>query len=525
MVHGETSFGEVFDAAVGQVFDEELSISSALNNEGYDRRNALLKESVAKGFDARKYQDSTGVIDFDRMAEETDFGIKTDLELYEERNALLASRRAYSQDVIERGSGMAQFLGAMTGYMLDPVNVVTLPIGASASALRGLSTMARVKRVMATEAVIGGAAETLIQPFVYAHKNEIGSPYEISDSVAAIASAAIGGAAIGGAASGIAGFIRSAAKIDAPNKPEVLGAREILNRVANDIEANPERFVQSEKLGKSARKFFQMDNEELSQQIILMKRAELDEDGVIALEAAEAVFESRKGRWATTVEAERQNAIRDEIESLRIEEETRLPRGERKAIGKRIQELNTARNAVTEAEPVIVKKKGVPARKAKIEAQRAVELEAEAKRAEYQAEIDELQARLDSSKPGEAARADLSRVQQGVFPQRLQEALNKIEHRRMIEIDANYLRKLEETRLAQMEPQRAPADFIAPEVEGIAPRTDDLDAMIDADIERFARIEAGDDAVNDVILAAKQQLDELDELAAGLESVRVCNLG
>lgn len=307
MVHGATSFGEVFDAAVGQVFDEELSISSALNNEGWEKRRQQVRDLVAEGFDVTPYQDQTGLIDYDRIANETGHGVLTDRELYEQRTTLLAQRRAYSTDVIERGSGMAQFLGSMTGYMLDPVNVATLPLGASASALRGLSTLGRAATVARTEAAIAAATELAIQPLVYAHKNEIGSPYEVQDALAAIATAAIGAGALGGAASGIAGYVRRAANINVPDSPGVRGSREILEKTARTIESNPERMVQVDELRGHAKRFMAMDKEKLSAEIAAMRAADVDGDAV-ALEAAEAVMASRKGRWGANIEAERMAA-------------------------------------------------------------------------------------------------------------------------------------------------------------------------------------------------------------------------
>ena len=102
LLHDEASFGETWTASLGMVFDEELSISSGLNNEGYQEREGTVKEMVSEGFDLTPYTDDTGLIDYDRLAGDTDLGLKTDLQLYEERNEVLARRRAYSQDVQER---------------------------------------------------------------------------------------------------------------------------------------------------------------------------------------------------------------------------------------------------------------------------------------------------------------------------------------------------------------------------------------------------------------------------------------
>ena len=47
-------FEEVFDAAVGQVFDEEMSISAYLNMEEFDDRKRKVKQLADDGLDIGK---------------------------------------------------------------------------------------------------------------------------------------------------------------------------------------------------------------------------------------------------------------------------------------------------------------------------------------------------------------------------------------------------------------------------------------------------------------------------------------
>lgn len=352
------SWDETFDAAVGGVFDEGLSVSTLLNREGYSQRQAIARQMRADGFDFKPYTDEWGVIDYNRLAEDTDAGIKTDRELFEERNDLLARRRAYSEDVIARGSGVAQFTGSMTGYMLDPINVATLPIGASASALRGLSTVAAVRRVAMTEAAIAGLSEAAIQPLVFAHKNEIGSPYELDDALRAIGTAAMGGAAFGGAVAGVAGFVRRMAKLDMPDAPEVRGARESLSRFAADLEANPRRAEITAKVSADADRLNVLAPEKLDAEVQRLRTvARGGEDitqaqriaAIEELEIAEAVLDSRKGRWSKKIaeetadelpvdrtmrlqealsDIENRRLVDEDIQYARTLEETRRAQGE-----------------------------------------------------------------------------------------------------------------------------------------------------------------------------------------------------
>ena len=96
------TFKETLAASFAYVQDEELSISSQFYNEGYFERKRQLEKLSDEGFDTSKYTDLSGIINYDRISRDTDGLIKTDLQLYQERNAILKSRREQNQDVIER---------------------------------------------------------------------------------------------------------------------------------------------------------------------------------------------------------------------------------------------------------------------------------------------------------------------------------------------------------------------------------------------------------------------------------------
>lgn len=202
----EPDFLETLTSAFDFVVDEELSISSLLNNQGYDDRNEEIKEMVDGGFNIKPYTNVVGEIDYARLS--TDTGtIKSDFQLWGERRDILAKRRAENQNVMERGSGLAQFLGSMGAYMLDPVNIATFPI-AIGTAYKGMSVLSRALMTGRDAAGVAIATELAIQPLVYQHKNAIGSPYEFNDALMAISTAAIGSGVLGGAAGGIAGYIK-----------------------------------------------------------------------------------------------------------------------------------------------------------------------------------------------------------------------------------------------------------------------------------------------------------------------------
>ena len=52
----EASFGETFNAGVGQTFDEELSVSSMLNMQGFTQRKEQVNEMGSSGaFNINEY--------------------------------------------------------------------------------------------------------------------------------------------------------------------------------------------------------------------------------------------------------------------------------------------------------------------------------------------------------------------------------------------------------------------------------------------------------------------------------------
>ena len=241
-------FSEVFAASVGQVIDEDLSISSYLNNEMFSARNQKIKKLRNDGFDVDSYIDQQGKIDTERLSIDTNQEIESDQVLHEQRNNILKQRRDYSNDVIERGSGYAQFFGMATGFMLDPINIATLPIASAGVAAKGLGVIGSALSWGKREAAIAVVAELAIQPLVYQHKHDIDSPYSTGDAIGNIAIAAIGAATLGGVVGGLSGYFR---KVVAKSEPIIApkpGSTEEMalntfDRLADDIEAIKEQTI------------------------------------------------------------------------------------------------------------------------------------------------------------------------------------------------------------------------------------------------------------------------------------------
>tara|TARA_R110002167_G_scaffold81298_2_gene222727 strand:- start:2006 stop:3793 length:1788 start_codon:yes stop_codon:yes gene_type:complete len=209
------TFGETVGAAFSFTRDEGLSTSSFMNNEGYAIRREQMNKLKEEGFDVSKYIDDTGAVNYDNLSSATGL-VKSDLQIFTERNELLEKRRNESEDVMARGSGFAQFLGMTSGYMTDPVNVASLPFGGVGTAVKGMSVLSRALIGARNASAVAIASEAAIQPLVYKHKHDIGSPYEVSDAIQAIAFTAIGAGVLGGAAGGISGYLAKTAESTAP---------------------------------------------------------------------------------------------------------------------------------------------------------------------------------------------------------------------------------------------------------------------------------------------------------------------
>lgn len=238
----DPTFGETYAAGVGQVFDENTSISMMLNREGWERRKELMQQKIDEGaIDESRYQVWSGKFDYERAARElNDPNIKTDEQLHKERNEMLAQRRKYSNDVMERGSGMAQFLGSASAYMLDPISIATMPIALPTTGAKSLSILGRSLLTARNAAAIEAATELAIQPLVYAHKHDIDSPYTYKDALVSIGSAAIGGGVLGGVSGGLSGYLSKTRKaVDelGVKSPEVNTAMENIARLQESIDA------------------------------------------------------------------------------------------------------------------------------------------------------------------------------------------------------------------------------------------------------------------------------------------------
>ena len=361
----DPGFLDTFGASYDYVRDNERSTSFAYNNQMYYQRVDELKEIKNKGsVNLEGYTDEYGNFNYNLFAEDTGL-IKTDRELFDERRELIASRNEYNQDVIDRGSGFGMVTGMMVGYMGDPVNLATMGFTGPGLAASGLTTLARVGLGARNAAGIGAVTEAAIQPLVYAHKQTIGSPYEVEDALTAIGTVAITAGILGGGVEGLAGYLSKTA------------------------DASSAALANSSPFPRAGYTF----NPELSRPI----------DGVMPT--------------ANNIQAFKAQLIAEQRAKLIGPAGEKLSRGQVKALRTDHNQLEFDLKKADKPPVNVVAKKGESARVAKKRVQQE-------EKARIQTKIDRVKEELARTDVAAKAEASLSRLDQGILPEAAQKQLD-----------------------------------------------------------------------------------------------------
>mgnify|MGYP005990456237 CR=1 FL=1 len=361
----DPGFLDTFGASIDYVRDNERSTSFAYNNQMYYQRVDELKEIKNKGsVNLEGYTDEYGNFNYNLFAEDTGL-IKTDRELFDERRELIASRNEYNQDVIDRGSGFGMVAGMMVGYMGDPVNLATMGFTGPGLTASGLTTLARVGLGARNAAGIGAVTEAAIQPLVYAHKQTIGSPYEVEDALKAIGTVAITAGILGGGVEGLAGYLSKTA------------------------DASSAALANSSPFPRAGYTF----NPELSRPI----------DGVMPT--------------ANNIQAFKAQLIAEQRVKLIGPAGEKLSRGQVKALRTDLNQLEFDLKKADKPPVNVVAKKGESARVAKKRVQQE-------EKARIQTKIDRVKEELARTDVAAKAEASLSRLDQGILPEAAQKQLD-----------------------------------------------------------------------------------------------------
>lgn len=200
-------FAESFMQELGLFWRENLSTSRsvALSNAGLERTRKIREVAGDKAFirALTLSGDPATTAMIEEIAAKHD-NIKTDAGLMaeiKERNAALRKERDAALEHQTTGGSIGSFLGVAAGAMSDPLNLLTLPLGASWAT--GILKTALI------EAGINMATEAAIQPAIYRYKKELESPYNVRDVLMNVAGAGVGAAVLtGGVKAGVKAISR-----------------------------------------------------------------------------------------------------------------------------------------------------------------------------------------------------------------------------------------------------------------------------------------------------------------------------
>jgi len=368
-VSDNPTFGETNSAAFQYVRDEERSISAEFNNQSYyDRRETVLK-AKEDGIDLSAYTNMYGEFNYDRLAEDTGL-VKSDREIFDERNQFLEQRRSRNKDIMERGNGFAQFLGMAGSYIVDPINIATLPFGGVGTTAKSLSTLSRVLVGARNSAGIAVASEAAIQPLVYSHKQTIGSPYEVEDALRVIGITALTAGVLGGGIQGVSGYLSKTAEKSA-------------EYIKTDLFPQaPYKYTSPTVQGNSV--------------------------GIPTLK---------------NIEATKQKILTEQKEKLVALASEGITRGERKKINESLVNLRKSLEDL-ESEPLYVPEVGKGKKRKAAKLKRDAEVKRADRVRDIKSQINRLETQLKKDQQAGLAKADLSRIEQGILPQRVQKELD-----------------------------------------------------------------------------------------------------
>ena len=175
--------------------------------------------------------------------------VHSDEALFETFKGEAAELRASEQYILDRGSGMAAFLGSAGGIMTDPLILASLPFGATLGGTRaaGMSLWQVAGRTAAIEGSIAAGVEIPIQAQVHQFKRDLESPWSWQNSALNVVAAGVGGAAVGGAlGAGVEGVRRTLARYNeakaagtARVTPDTEDAADALQQTVDLHEQNP----------------------------------------------------------------------------------------------------------------------------------------------------------------------------------------------------------------------------------------------------------------------------------------------
>ncbi len=352
--------------------------------------------------------------------------IRTSKEAAEEARKRAQLSMQEFQEVSQGASGVSRivggFVGGSAGSLSDPITVASIMVGAG--------TAKNILNAIAIEAAINAGSEALMQPGIYRWQKELGQEYGFSDAAVNIISAGVFGGAVTGVVRGARPGSHFLLEKAANSKILPKKARAAAKSMANFVhikEANP-----SPKISK-------IDDEAHYKNIDTTIRA-FEEGRAVSPEeiyvgAINPQDNTGKGFFdqSTVLTKAEMDLFKTEqariVEDIRLELmddlNKRLSRGDRKKLKQELRQIEFLKDKIEIVKEKPKKEKGVPARKAKKDAQKLAEkLAADEEKIMLEKE-GIIKRKLKDSKIGQEAQSDLSRLDQGVIPERFRSRVDQ----------------------------------------------------------------------------------------------------
>lgn len=252
-----TGFGDVFGAGLTNQWVQGVGGSLQFMGQPLNERNDTIKQRFGQDiYDVtgvrKKYPNPTseGFLEMTKEANaqiddwilkgraefpEKYNGIKTTAEIQEgARTVAGMNERHFSEMMLRNPSGVSRvvggFMGTMTGALIDPPNLLTLPLGAGEmkAGLKGFQAARAIMKAAVIDGTVNAAIEGAQQPYIMEWQKTLGHKYGFGDAVENTAMAFVGGA-------GLSAMIRGAAH--GLKRPlEYMGSvsADVLDRIASN---------------------------------------------------------------------------------------------------------------------------------------------------------------------------------------------------------------------------------------------------------------------------------------------------
>lgn len=189
-------------------------------------------------------------------------GIKTSAEIREEARKTVNISEAHMKEVMARNPSSVSrmtggFIGGAGATLLDPPNLLTLPLGAGPvqGGLKGFAAARAILKAAVIDGTINAGVEAISQPAIMSWQKELGRRYGFGDAVENVALAFAGGSGLSAALRGLSRGINYAGSVSADVLDKIARSEKLpasvrdaasfMSRQAHIDEALPEGMIKT----------------------------------------------------------------------------------------------------------------------------------------------------------------------------------------------------------------------------------------------------------------------------------------